>query len=1816
MRFKLALLFALGCGSDDKLSVNNAVPVALITSHGTGDAVREGETVTFIGAVSDDTDEASTLSVTWLAGDLEACAAQAPMDDGTTTCDVLIGAGEELEIHLEVRDPKNTLGNDAVTLQITETDAPEVTLSAPTADESYIAGDLIEYVATVTDAEDAPEDLSLWFESNLDGRIDITVLPTSDGEIAGSITLSEGSHDLALWAEDTDGKTGRDRVVIEVVAEADNPPTAVILMPDEADDLIFYTDQLIEMLGEASDDEDAATDLLAEWESSLDGVLDVDATVESDGSITSYSELTEGEHILTLTVTDTAGQTDSDSVLVEVGPPNSGPECEITQPEDGTAVALDALVVFEATATDVDVPSDWLIASWSSDEDGDLGDSAPSSAGEVAFPIDTLSANTHTITLTVTDEVGYTCTDFILLTVSTPPELSVTSPADGETTNAGEAITFAATVTDAEDSAADLTVDWSSSLDGVLSSGAPDSSGTSTFISDSLSTGSHTLTITVTDTDGLYATAVQTLTINGAPTAPAVSISPEDPQTADTLSATITTASTDPDGDAITYTYAWLRDGVDTGETTSAVDPSLTAKDQTWTVVVTPTDGSAAGDAGSASVIIGNTAPELDSATVTPSAPSVTDMLTCTPGSATDADGDTVSLDYAWAVNGVDAGVSTTTLTGAFEAGDAVTCTVTPTDGDDEGMPVTSDAVEIDNAAPSIDAVTISPDPALAGETLSCSWTGYTDPDGDPDRSSAAWQINGVDAGTGTLLSSGFIGGDIVTCTVTPSDGTADGTAVSTSIVIDNTPPRITSVSISPSTASTGETLTCSYGGYSDVDGDADASSYRWSVDGLFAGYGATLSSGFSGGQTVTCEVTPYDGEDEGTALSASIVIDNSAPSISSVSIAPSSAATGETLTCSYTGYADADGDADASTYAWTIDGADAGSGSTLSSGFVGGDEVVCTVTPDDGTDTGTPLADSLTIDNTGPEVDSVEITADGPLQVGVTLTCAATASDADGESPDIRYAWTSGGSTLGTTDTLTVSASDASPGDAITCTATATDGDGATDSDSDAVTLDNTAPVVDSVTITPASGVTISSTLSCAATASDEDGDSPTLSYAWDADGTSLGSGSTLDISASGATKGQAITCTATATDSDGGTDTGTDSVTVGNTAPQVLSAAITPSSAQTNDTLSVLVTTSDDDDDTVSLTYLWYVGSSTAGTGSTLDGTSAFDKGETVYVVVTPTDGEDEGDALATASITIENTPPTAPEVSIATYTAPASLLFDGTDDYVEIPTSGDFNLGAGDWTIEAWARWRERDDQMWILTWRDAYADDGCAPHHCHMQFGYNHLTNNLGLYWRQDPGDGVSFPVEADHELVVGEWFHFAAVRNGSTLTLYINGEYKNDRSISGGMRTLDDSMYIGASVRNAAAGLREFWNGYIGPVRFSSTARYTSDFTPTADWSSDSSTVALWPMNAGSGSVMEDHADDHDGTISGATWSSLAPDGSSRDILTCAIDTDSTDADGDTIDYTFSWDVDGTAYTDTETTTDDGDTVSADALGYDETWTCTVTPNDGEEDGESAEAEHITDSLSTEIVAHHGGTLIRVSAQTYRRGCDPGPTPPPCSDGHATPSHEVTLTNDFFIGETEITQDQYESVIGFNPSWFDTCGGTCPVEDLTWHEALAFANAVSTAEGLENCYTCSSGFCTQAVNPYECEGYRLPTEAEWEAAARCGEDYWYPGSDTSTEVASYMPASGERPQAVGSLSPNACGLYDMGGNVWEFTQDSLVGYSSASLVDPTGEPYTDTKARRGGGWDSSERQVQVSSRSDRDHYNRNPAVGLRLARTAD
>ena len=199
----------------------------------------------------------------------------------------------------------------------------------------------------------------------------------------------------------------------------------------------------------------------------------------------------------------------------------------------------------------------------------------------------------------------------------------------------------------------------------------------------------------------------------------------------------------------------------------------------------------------------------------------------------------------------------------------------------------------------------------------------------------------------------------------------------------------------------------------------------------------------------------------------------------------------------------------------------------------------------------------------------------------------------------------------------------------------------------------------------------------------------------------------------------------------------------------------------------------------------------------------------------------------------------------------------------------------------------------------------------------------------------------------------------------------------------------------------------------------------------------------------------------------------------------------------------------------------------------------------------------------------------------------------------------------------MTQGQYEAVIGANPSYFspngegkDKVGGAStdahPVEQVSWFDAVLFCNKLSEKEGLKPFYQIDGAAAT--VVSWSGEGYRLPTEAEWEYAS---------GDDPADLAGSawYGPYVGNVTHAVGQKRPNGLGLYDMLGNVWEWCWDGYdEGYYKVSpSEDPCGPTEATLRVIRGGGWFGPPRTCRSGYRHRHDPAFRNLSLGFRVAR---
>ena len=213
-------------------------------------------------------------------------------------------------------------------------------------------------------------------------------------------------------------------------------------------------------------------------------------------------------------------------------------------------------------------------------------------------------------------------------------------------------------------------------------------------------------------------------------------------------------------------------------------------------------------------------------------------------------------------------------------------------------------------------------------------------------------------------------------------------------------------------------------------------------------------------------------------------------------------------------------------------------------------------------------------------------------------------------------------------------------------------------------------------------------------------------------------------------------------------------------------------------------------------------------------------------------------------------------------------------------------------------------------------------------------------------------------------------------------------------------------------------------------------------------------------------------------------------------------------------------------------------------------------------------------------------MVRVEGGTFQMGSNDG-------SSDEKPVHEVTLSS-FSIGATEVTQELWEAVMGSNSSNFK--GSKRPVENVSWDDCQTFISKLNQLTGKK---------------------FRLPTEAEWEYAARGGnksKGYTYSGSNTLDDVAWHKGNSGSTTHDVATKSPNELGIYDMTGNVYEWCQDWYESsyYSSSPSSNPTGPSSGSYRVRRGGSWDDRARICRVSRRDLYFPDFRDDGYGLRLA----
>ena len=248
-------------------------------------------------------------------------------------------------------------------------------------------------------------------------------------------------------------------------------------------------------------------------------------------------------------------------------------------------------------------------------------------------------------------------------------------------------------------------------------------------------------------------------------------------------------------------------------------------------------------------------------------------------------------------------------------------------------------------------------------------------------------------------------------------------------------------------------------------------------------------------------------------------------------------------------------------------------------------------------------------------------------------------------------------------------------------------------------------------------------------------------------------------------------------------------------------------------------------------------------------------------------------------------------------------------------------------------------------------------------------------------------------------------------------------------------------------------------------------------------------------------------------------------------------------------------------------------------------------------------------------------FVRVEGGTFQMGSNDG-------ENKEKPVHTVTVKS-FYIGKYEVTQKEWTAIMGSNPSYVK--GDNLPVERVSWYDAIEYCNLLSEKEKLTPAYTINKNQkdwnnkskldslkWTVRWNR-NANGYRLPTEAEWEYAAKGGNgspgNYTYAGSNNIDEVAWWTENRAGSTQEVGTKKPNGLGLYDMSGNVFEWCWDWFGDYPRRAQTDPIGASSGYNRVYRGGSWSPSVRGVRSADRGNNTPTYRFLIVGFRVARNA-
>ncbi len=757
------------------ITITNNPPTASIVYPANNAAFYPGATVQFNGSASDSEDDASGLTYRW------SCSQHGLLSTALSFSTATLETGYHT-ITFTVTDSNGRTNTtpQSITIYVGNRN-PTAAISSPASGTSYNSGQTIIFQGSGSDSEDGTlTGASLVWRSSLVGAT-----PIGTGTTFATSTLQSGTHVITLTASDnfTTPGTGIATVVITI---NNTFPTVSISSP--ANNSSFYENTNVTLSGVASDPEDgilSGTSLV--WRSSLSGVI-------GTGTPLVLNTLIEGTHSITLTATDSNNAaTTSSAITLTIG--NETPDAAIASPASGNSYNQGQSIVFTGLATDdEDGTLTGASITWTSSLDGLIG------TGTVITASD-LTPGTHTITMTATDSQGSTATAIITITVvNTAPQVSITSPPDASVYDSGIAITFTGTANDAEDGALTGTaLSWNSSIDGSLGTG-------SSLPSVVLSNGSHVITLTATDSEGLTGSAALTVHIGNTP--PVVTI--VNPVTGTNVNqgeyiAFQGTATDNEDGTLTGTSLVWTSNISGAFATGANPTPINTLAVGRHTITLAATDSNGAVTYSTAiNIRVGNNAPVAT--IVSPSNNSTFDTgetITFQGSGVDNENGVLIEGSLVWTSNrqgeiGTGNSISRTDLESGVHV---ITLTVTDEDGATGTASVT---IKAQNAVPV--PVIVSPegdDIFDEGHTIMFQGTATDPEDGALTGTALSWSSNldGV-LGTGTTLSLSSLNSGTHTITLTATDH--DGSSATDSISVIITPMTLSEETLSIAVGETG----------------------------------------------------------------------------------------------------------------------------------------------------------------------------------------------------------------------------------------------------------------------------------------------------------------------------------------------------------------------------------------------------------------------------------------------------------------------------------------------------------------------------------------------------------------------------------------------------------------------------------------------------------------------------------------------------------------------------------------------------------------------------------------------------------------------------------------------------------------------------------------------------------------------------------------------------------------------------------------------------------------------------------------------------